>query len=746
MANIALLLKEAVAHYRANRLNVAESLYRAILALDQDHAEAHHNLGIIEIESQQFESGLEHLRRAVKLAPKIGGYWLSLAEGLITAQQIDEARSVMNRAQVIGFNTPAAQALRKRLAVKSKKSAVIKQENPSYEEQKKVTDLLEKMQFVEAEQAASKLIERYPNDAFGWKAVGTIFCTRCEYHDALTMLLKAINLAPQDFECLNSLGNTLRSLGRLNEAIECFDRAIEINPEYAAIYNSKGVALKDLAQTEAAIDSYNRALALDPNVASTHNNLANALMEIGRIDEALVCQRRALEINPNYAEAYNNLGGILQELGQLNEAIAVYDKGLQLNPKLAMVYSNLLFGLNYHPDKSAEEIFTTYQAFDHLTTDTHRANWYPHTNNRNPERRLKVGYVSPDFRSHSSRYFLEPLLAYHNQDVIEVTAYAELTYEDESTARYRSYVDHWVPTQGLSDTLLAERIRADGIDILVDLAGHTANNRLGVFARRPTPVSVSWMGYGYTTGLSAIDYFLTDEIMAPAGSEALFAEHPWRIAVPSMVYRPASGMGEINALPALNRGFVTFGTLTRGVRINHRTIRVWSAILKRVAGSRLVINSKNYITTAMQNALAERFAVHGIHPEQLEIGYQTPPWDVLRDMDISLDCFPHNSGTTLIESLYLGVPFITLADRPSVGRLGSTVLHGAGHPEWIANSEDEYIEKTVALASDLSHLAAVRTHLRDELEASPWRDEAGFAQRVEQAYREMWRIWCANPT
>jgi predicted O-linked N-acetylglucosamine transferase (SPINDLY family) len=274
------------------------------------------------------------------------------------------------------------------------------------------------------------------------------------------------------------------------------------------------------------------------------------------------------------------------------------------------------------------------------------------------------------------------------------------------------------------------------------VAGHTANNRLGIFARRPAPVSVSWMGYGYTTGLSAIDYFLCDPVMVPEGSEHLFSEQPWRIAVPSLVYRPAEGMGEVGPLPALGRGHLTFGTLTRSVRINHRTIRVWSAILKQVPDSRLVVNSKDFATTAMQQTLAERFAVHGIGPERLEIGYHSPPWDVLRGIDIGLDCFPHNSGTTLIESLYLGVPFVTLAERPSVGRIGSLMLTGAGHPEWIADSEDDYVAKAIALASDPERLATIRASLRGELEHGPWRDEAGFARRVELAYREMWQRWC----
>jgi len=279
---------------------------------------------------------------------------------------------------------------------------------------------------------------------------------------------------------------------------------------------------------------------------------------------------------------------------------------------------------------------------------------------------------------------------------------------------------------------------------LVDVAGHTAGNRLGAFGRKPAPVSVSWLGYGYTTGLTAIDYFLTDELCVPAGSERLFAEEPWRLPIPSAVYRPAQGMGDVCELPALAKGYVTFGTLTRAVRINYRTIRAWAEILKRVEGSRLLIDSRSFQDEGIRESLVGQLAKHGIERERLEIGFHSPPWDVLRGIDIGLDCFPHNSGTTLFETLYMGVPYVSLAGRPSVGRIGGMVLNAVGHPEWVAQSEEEYVEKVVALAGDLEKLSGIRRRLRGEMEASPLRDESGFARQVEKAYREMWIKWSAT--
>ena len=373
-----------------------------------------------------------------------------------------------------------------------------------------------------------------------------------------------------------------------------------------------------------------------------------------------------------------------------------------------------------------------------------RSSWKSHTNSRQAARKLKVGYVSPDFRQHSGNYFVEPLFAQHDREQFELYAYAELVTEDATTARLKGYFDHWVPTATLTDAQLAERIRTDGIDILIDVAGHTAGNRLGTFARKPTPVSLTWLGFGYTTGLSAIDYIMTDAVMLPEGFEPFFSEKPWRLAQSNFVYRPAKGMGDPGPLPAVANGYVTLGTLTRAIRMNDRTMRVWSEILRRLPQAHLVVNSTSYRDGPMSEQLIRRFEAHGIERQRLEIGCTSPAWDVLRGMDIGLDCFPHNSGVTLVETLYMGVPYVTLADRPSVGRIGGSVLQGIGHPEWIADNEEDYIRKVVDLASDIPALQTIRGTLRDQMHASPLMDEPAFARKFEAALRGMFTNWCEN--
>ena len=482
----------------------------------------------------------------------------------------------------------------------------------------------------------------------------------------------------RQFQAVYRLGIALKDLGQLDDAVASCRRALQIKADYAEAHSNLGNAFRELGHLEEAAASYRRALEIKPGYAEAHSNLGSVSNDLGQPEDAIASFRAALKIKPDFAEAHCNLGNVLKDLGRFDDAMASYRRALEIKPDFAKAHGNLLFTLNYHPDRDGDEILAAYREYDRRFGLPHRDKWRVHGNSRDTVRRLKVGYVSPDFRRHSSSHFLEPLLARHDRTVVEITAYAELMRADEVTARYQRYADHWVSTAGMTDEALAERIRADGIDILVDLAGHTARNRLPVFARKPAPVSLSWLGFGYTTGLGAVDYLLTDEACAPRGSEGLFSEAPWRLATPALVYRQAQGMGLVSVLPAATQGHVTFGTLTRSVRINHRTARVWSALLNRLPGARLVIDSQHFRSRAMQEMLAEKFAAHGIGRERLEIGYHSPPWDVLRGIDIGLDCFPHNSGTTLFESLYMGVPFVTLAGRPSVGRLGSSILGGWG--------------------------------------------------------------------
>jgi len=702
------LLEQAMACHQSWKFDEAEALYRAVLALEPGHADANHNLGVLlAIQLLRPVDALPYFEAALNIDSARAQYWFSYIDALIRADQKELAKSLLPIAQSMGVQMAMVNALAERLADAP-------QEIP----------------------ATSLTVAAPKADAEPPQVAATAAGARPKPEKKLKVR-RAQEVSETDQVALIQLfrqRNWVAGEARARELIAQY-------PDSGFAWKSLGVMLHTQGKLDEALIAKRKSAQLLPLDPEVHCNLGHLLQEVGEFQAGLDALNRALKLKPNYPEAFNNLGITYQRLGEIDRSLAYFKKALELQPDNRIDFSNYLFTLNYHPDLSAEAVYEGYAEFDRRFGLPVRAQWRPHTNPPAGKRRLKVGYVSPDFRAHSTQNFMEPLLSQHDRSVVEVFAYATLAREDQVTQRYKSYVDHWVLTNGMSDEALVERIRADGIDVLVDVAGHSTGNRLGAFARKPAPVSVSWLGFGYTTGLKAIDYFLTDEPAAPVGSEHLFAETPWRVPNGSYAYRPALNMGEVSALPALERGHVTFGTLTRAIRINHRTVRVWAEILKRVPGARLVVDSSSYKDEGVREALIQKFEAHGVTRERLEIGFHSPPWDVLRGMDIGLDCFPHNSGTTLFESLYMGVPYITLAGRPSVGRLGSSILHGVGHEEWIAQSEEEYVEKAVALAADRAKLAEIRAGLRPQMQASVVMDEAAFARRAEQAYQLMFQQW-----
>ena len=422
---------------------------------------------------------------------------------------------------------------------------------------------------------------------------------------------------------------------------------------------------------------------------------------------------------------------------------------LALRPDFALPHSNILFCLNYRPELSAEDIFAEYRCWDRQ----HALPLLPaHPSfelDRSPERRLRIGYVSPDFRQHAVALFAEPLLAAHDRSAVELHCYAEVPAPDAVTERFRALADHWHSTVGLSDEELAEQIRRDRIDILVDLAGHTAGNRLLTFARKPAPIQVAWLlGHGYTSGLSAMDAFLADAELAPHGfgwivqRAALCACRAFRSPM-----RRRRRCRTLRRCPRVANGCITFGYFGRTVRLNDAVLAAWARILHAVPGSRLMLNSSPFGEPAGREQMSARFEALGIDPARFDLVYTSPQprtWAAYGEIDIALDPFPHNAGTTTIEALWQGVPVLSLAGRPTVGRFGAAILHAVGLDDWVTNDVDAYVARAVTAAADIDALARLRAELRARFAASPLRDAAGLAREIEAAYRTLWRRWCKD--
>jgi predicted O-linked N-acetylglucosamine transferase (SPINDLY family) len=504
--------------------------------------------------------------------------------------------------------------------------------------------------------------------------------------------------------------------------------------------------LHDIGKPNEAIASFHKTLAINPDFVEARCSLGNVFKELGKLDEAAASYQQALAINPGFAEAHSNLGLAFQDFGRLEDAAASYRKALAIKPDYAEARSNLVFTLGYDPEVSGADILQEAKQWQAQCGFTGEI--AAHQNAPDPERRLRVGLVSGDLRHHSVSYFLKDVLSNIDTRKLELFAYATFAKEDEMTARLKSIVPHWRQVSGLGDQQLTENIRADGIDILIDLSGHTGHNRLAVFSRKPAPVQVTWMGFGGTTGVDAMDYILCDPQILPRAEEAHYTEQPWRLPDIWMCFSPPGLEIDAGPPPAVAGGSITFGSFNNLTKVSSHTVTCWARVLEAVPGSRLVLKALQLGDETVQGAIVARFAAEGIDRQRLTFhGRFADQADHLRayqTIDIALDPFPYSGGTTTAEALWMGTPVLTLKGERYVAHMGESLVHSAGLDEWIAETPDDYVAKAKAFAADLPALAALRGRLRGQLLASPVCDAPRFAGNLEDAFRGMWRQWCAQ--
>jgi predicted O-linked N-acetylglucosamine transferase (SPINDLY family) len=607
----------------------------------------------------------------------------------------------------------------------------------------------------QSDQAAAIYREALKRDA-GYPAahfnLGNLLRDLGEMAAALEHYERATAAKPDYVDAWYAAGLIYQNSGRLPQALRAYHAALAVAPSRVDILVDLGNVLFGLDQLEPAKQAYLKAAQLQPNFPTAPGNLGALYLRAGYIHEALAATDRALELAPGDHRWVSNRAGLLKELGRWDEAEAAYRQALAIRPDYALGHSNLLFCLNYHPTKPAREIFAEYIAWDKAHARPLRPENPGWAHDWTTDRRLKVGYLSPDFREHAARHFIEPILAHHDPAQVEVYCYAEVAKPDRFTERFQGMAQHWRSTVGLSDAAVADLIRADGIDVLVDMGGHTSCSRLLVTARKPAPVQIAYLlGHGYTSGLSAIDAFLCDDAMAPPEADALFAETIVHLPRIPLAYLPPEALPEVAPLPALSakRQRLTFGYFGRPERLNDAVIECWSAILTALPGSKLVLNSKAFSETAFQELFAARFAAFGVKKQQLDMVFTAPQpktWAAYGDIDVALDPFPHNAGTTTIEALWLGVPVISKRDRPSVGRFGASILGAVGLDDWVVDDTHDYVAKAISVANDIAALAALRAGLRARCQASALADGPGLARTLEAAYRDLWQARCAAQT
>lgn len=489
-----------------------------------------------------------------------------------------------------------------------------------------------------------------------------------------------------------------------------------------------------------------RCIALDPDDGGSYHNLGNALRSKGDHDEAIVALKAAIRLMPNPADAHNTMGLTVKDLGRTTEAVAAFRRAISFNPAMVIAHSNLLLFSNYQPDIGPAELFAEHRRWSTAHEAPLRRGIGVHGNDRDPERPLRVGYVSGDLRQHSVAYFLLPLLEHRDRDQVHVTAYSNCVVTDEVSGRIQRSVDAWCSVAGASDEQVAAQIRADGIDIVVDLSGHTADHRLLVFARKPAPMQIAWVGYPGTTGLDAMDYRCSDPWADPVDEPRPSSEQVLLLPHTTWCYVPLSGSPEVAALPALSNPGITFGSFNNFGKISSATLDMWAQILEQTPGSRLVLKNVAMRSPAAMARARRQFVDRGIAEDQVEL---LSPDESLLDhltqynrIDISLDTFSYHGTTTTCEALWMGVPSITLAGPNHASRPGVSLLSNVGLGDLIATTPDEYVETAVRLAGDLPRLADIRAGLRQRMLDSPLMDGPSFARDMEACYRQVWRTWC----
>lgn len=601
--------------------------------------------------------------------------------------------------------------------------------------------------FSEAEGAFRQAVELDPDYAKGFNNLGNVCAELGRFDEAITAYRQALALGFDEASLHENLANLLNRQGIYPDAETHYALAFRRNPENVNLLRSRSDVLIKLKRSAEAVTCLQRWVRINPNDADGHWRLGNALTDLGQLHEAMRSYQEALRVQPNNAAFLHHLGTARMMAGHITEATQCYRQAMAALPHNRLSHASLLFVNCYDPDADPAEVFAEHCRWGQLYAPL-PSPLAEFRNERQPDRRLRIGYVSPDFRGHPVGRFIEPLLMNHDPNHVEIFCYDEfLRPPDSLTARFQEKVPHWRNTRNRPDEEVVAQIRADRIDILVDLAGHTGSNRLGIFARKAAPIQVTYLGYPNTTGLEGIDYVLTDAIADPPDAPHYFVEQPLRLPGGFCCLLPRDHAPPVLPLPALRRAGVTFGSLHNQAKLNPRVLDLWAELLRQVTDSRLLLARHTFYDEARAELL-DHFTARGVPPDRIEVR-QLPSgggnfWEVYQEVDISLDPFPWTGHTTACESLWMGVPVITLRGTTHAGRMVASVLTHAGLPEWVASSPEEYIRLAQQWAQRIPELDQLREGMRERLRASTLCNAIGFTRQVEAAYRDVWQRWCAG--
>jgi protein O-GlcNAc transferase len=682
--NIAKTIQSALAYFDKGDLTRAKHLVIKALKVQPGNVHLLNFSGVIDFGSGNFDSAIRNFRKAIQYDPQFSDAYFNLGNAFKEKGDDDEAIALYR-----------------------------------------------------------KFLDLRPDSAGAYNNLGTIYQKRNNLDEAVSLYQKAISIDPDLVDAHYNLGNAFRETAQPGKAVPCYQEAIRLNPNFASAHNNLGSSFYETGRLREAIESFQKAIRIDPGLAGAYSNMGRVFQDIEEYDEAISYYQEAVRLAPDFAEAYNNLGSISKEKGQIEEAEAYFRQAGRTDPDNLLYSENLVFTMLYDPRCDAGAIYSEHLRLAGKYAGCPSPETRSHDDRKTRQPKLRIGYVSPDFRKHSVAYFIEPVLKAHDRSHFEIFCYSNVAVQDGVTERFRGHADKWRDIAGMSYESMAALVREDGIDILVDLAGHTEDNLMPLFACRPAPVQASWIGYPATTGLSAIDYKIVDGHTDPPGmTEKFYTERLMRLPETFLCYMPDEESPEVTDFPTLASGHITFGSFNNFAKVSPQTFDLWSDLLQMIPGSRLIMKAKGLSDKSVGKLLTGRFAAKGIDSERIEL----LPWkpstkehlEAYARIDIGLDTFPYNGTTTTCEALWMGVPVVTLSGDAHLSRVGLSLLSNVGLPELIAASGREYLDIGARLAGDTDKLQLLRKGLRDRMARSPLTDAKQFTVHIENSYNAMW--------
>lgn len=712
-------LNRAIQLHQSGQLQEAEKAYRHILAAAPQHSDANHLLGLLAYQGGFHEQAIELISLAIAGEASQAIYHNSI--GLAYRDSSQSALAITSFLRALALNPNYGEA----------------QNNLGLSYLNAGDDENAIAAFKKALVLAPQLIDAQGN-------LGNAYKNTERYSDAITCYRAVIKALPGHAPTHCNLGVALQKSGAMEEAVASYKHALMHDPNHLEAHINWGLAEQELGQLADAIVHFQSALSLVPTSVEALSNLGIASQQQDNLDEARSYIEQALALQPTHAKAQANLGVIELEQGYPDLAVSRFEKALEIEPNFITAHSNLLLSRLYLTDTDRQQNLTLARQINAMIPQRRTV----HTNEMGSERQLRVGFVSADLRQHAVSSFLASVWAELNTDAIAIYAYATSHTDDEVTQRLRVSTTAWRKFAGLTPEAQCKIIGDDKIDILVDLGGHTAYNAIALFAQKPAPIQITWLGYSATTGLDTIDYILADPYVLPKADGAQYSETPWRLRESYLCFTPPDVDVLITDGPAKTNGYITFGSFNNLSKLTDQTIACWVQVLQAIPESRLLLKAKQLSSELYRKALVARFTEAGLDPARLQLMPRTSGLeahlDAYNQMDIALDTFPYAGTTTTAEALWMGVPVLALQGDRFVARVGESLLTNTGLADWIATSPDDIVEKAKQFAAAPGVLNDLRHRLRAQFVASPVCDAPRFAAELQAAFTEMWKIHCRN--